>query len=91
MLRDDLGKISSFVEAPVHVDLHLPEQQVGVSQGLVDQGAGGEIERGTVGLAVGHLLKTGNATSSDISQSDIISTGCNPEVPRVNLSTECAV
>ena len=57
MLRDDLGKISSFVEAPVHVDLHLPEQQVGVSQGLVDQGAGGEIERGTVGLAVGHLLK----------------------------------
>ena len=58
MLGDNLGEISSFVETPVRVDLHLAEQQqVGVSQGVVDQGAGGEIEGGTVGLAVGHLLK----------------------------------
>ena len=67
MLPDDLSEISSFVEAPVRVHLHLPHQQV---VGLVGQGAGGEVEGSTVGLAVGHLLET----ASDISQSDIIST-----------------
>ena len=58
MLGDHLGEISSFIEAPVRVDLHLLEQQqVGVCQGVVEQGAGGEVERGTVRLTVGHLLK----------------------------------
>ena len=83
MLGDDLGEISSFVEAPVRVDLHLAEQQqVGVSQGVVDQGAGGEIERGTVGLAVGHLLKEGrHRLTSRSSQTSPDSTGRSPEVP----------
>ena len=70
MLPDDLSEISSFVEAPVCVHLHLPHHQVVGRLGLVGQGAGGEIEGSTVGLAVGHLLET----ASDISQSDIIST-----------------
>ena len=62
-MHDHLCEISSFVETPVGVHLDLPNQQVGGR--LVSQGAGGEVECGTVGLAVGHLLK--EPTSSDIS------------------------